>query len=445
MAGLEITTELVDKARAEFDAEPRFKLSQNAVTRNDVKEVLPRHNITTTYEDKSFSTKLKEMKATNQKSSGRCWLFAAANCMRLAMKEKYNLPDDFELSQSYLFFWDKLERANYFTNAILETLDEDLDGRLVQHLLSDPLGDGGQWDMAVNIVLKYGIVPKSQYPESFSSCNTRHMNAFLTAKLRDFACDLRATARELSKEELAKKRDAFLAMVYRVLAIHLGTPPTTFDWCYTDTDKKFHRISNLTPLQFYREYVPFKVEDYQSLIHDPRNAVERVYTVKYLGNVLGGDRELVKHINVPIDLIRSLCKKQLDQGMPVWFGVDVGKEYHRKMAVMDTRLFDYDLVFGTRPALSKADRLRYGQSLMTHAMVFTGYNEADGKIDKWRVENSWGKDVGDSGYYLMTDEWFDEYLYQIVAPKAMVEEMVKVDMKDVVELPPWDPMGALAC
>lgn len=439
-----VDASVLEKVRQEFDAEPRFKLSQNAVTRMDVKEVLLRRDAAVQHGDKTFSTKLDEMKATSQKASGRCWLFAALNCMRLAMKKKYKLPDDFELSQTFLFFWDKFERANYFANAILETLDEDLDSRVVQHLLHNPMEDGGQWDMAVNVILKYGVVPKTAYPESFHSGNSRTLNALLNAKLRDFACELRTHAREWTREERAEKVQAFLAIFYRVLAIHLGTPPATVDWSFTDTDKQTHRFTNLTPQQFYHDVVPFKAEEFQSVIHDPRNSFGGVYTVKYLGNVIGGAREIVRHINAPIDVVRQLCKKQLDEGMPVWFGVDVGKEHHRGLAALDTTMFDYDLVLGTRPSLGKADRLRYGQSLMTHAMVFTGYNDVDGTITKWRVENSWGREVGDSGYFCMTNDWFNEYLFQIVAPVSMVKDALEVDYTTVHELPPWDPMGALA-
>jgi len=271
----------------------------------------------------------------------------------------------------------------------------------------------------------------------------------MTAKLRDFARDIRTEhAAGKTADELRKGKKEKMDICLHILQVHLGTPPEKFDWTFYNKDKKYVAHRGLTPLQFYKEYIPFDVSEYQSLIHDPRNEYNKLYTVKFLGNVVDGARAKVRHLNVDIDTIRKLCVEQLDQKKPVWFGCDVGKEYHRSLAVMDTGLFDYESVYKTTTTLTKKERLEYGQSLMTHAMVFTGYDRTEGaeRPNKWRVENSWGTDRGDKGFYMMTDGWFDEYLYQIVAPKSMLSDELKrvITQDDIYELPPWDPMGALA-
>ena len=370
------------------------------------------------------------------------------------------LEDTFEFSQAYTFFWDKLEKANYFLVAMVSLADkEPLDGRLVQHLLKDPLCDGGQWDMFVNVVQKYGLVPKGAYRESWSSSNSRRMNWLLTHKLRGWASEIRDAA----PEARAGMKQGFLDEFLGILLVSLGTPPRVFDWRYVDTDGGAHVVPGLTPLSFLNDHVRkagFDFGEWISLIHDPRNELGQAYTVQYLGNVLGAAEENVRYINVSIDQLRQYTRQQLDRGQAVWFGCDVGKHFDRTMAVMDTELFDYELVYGTKPTLGKEARLRYGDSLMTHAMVFTGYDhDAEGGVTKWRVENSWGDGSkqgapggGDEyglpagkGYYLMTDAWFNEYMYQIIVKKGDLEDGLKPLLTSKpVELPAWDPMGALA-
>eukprot|EP00730_Choanoeca_flexa_P013979 TRINITY_DN5935_c0_g1_i3.p1 TRINITY_DN5935_c0_g1~~TRINITY_DN5935_c0_g1_i3.p1 ORF type:complete len:460 (+),score=126.03 TRINITY_DN5935_c0_g1_i3:38-1381(+) len=447
---MEVSLDELRKLDAELSSNLEHRVAQNAITSGDVLNALAKRDVVASYSDTNFSTKLKEGKATSQKASGRCWLFAALNVMRMKMREKYQLPESFELSQSYVFFWDKVERCNYFFNAILDTFEEELDSRLMQHLLSDPLGDGGQWDMCVNLIAKYGVVPKTVYPESTSSSASRTMNRTLTTFLRQYAGELRkAHADGADRAALEGKVKEYMKKLYRIVTVHLGTPPATFNWNFADKDKKFHSFEGLTPVEFYKQHACIDLNDYVSLIHDPRNPRNQLYTVRYLGNVTGGIRVKVKHLNIEIDEVRAYCKSQLDEGEPVWFGCDVGKEFHRKQASMDTALFDYDAVYGVRPEQNKEDRLRYGQSLMTHAMVFTGYHVQSGNDDivKWRVENSWGTDSGDAGYYRMSNDWFTEYVYQIVCPrdKLQPEHRAIVDKDELIELPPWDPMGSLAC
>lgn len=461
MAGVENANSLSpDTLKAAIEKvmeNPLRRAAQNSATRSDHSEVLIDRARSTSYNHHYSVTVEKENKITNQKASGRCWMFAALNVARTPLIEKMDLPRDFELSQSWCFFWEKIERANYFLTTMVELAAEPLDSRLIQHLLACPMNDGGQWDMFAAIVEKYGLVPKSVFPESFSSSNSRRMNWILTHKLRGWASELRSAP----PEDRVAMIQRFLEETLGILLVSLGTPPTEFDWEYKDKDGKYHMVPGLTPLQFYHEYVRdagFDFSEWISLINDPRNEYGKLYTVDYLGNVVGGPA--VRYINVDITTMKKYTSSQLDKGQPVWFGCDVGKHFNRKLAVMDTKLYDFDLIYGTAPSMDKRTRLLYNDSLMTHAMVFTGYDQSpDGeRTTKWRVENSWGsgEDNGpgagcpyslckDGGFYLMTDEWFDEYMYQIIVRKSDLDPaLVEVEKSEATALPAWDPMGALA-
>ncbi len=441
-----VSENLLEKLRKSFDAEPRFKQSMNAVCTTPISKVaLNRDRVAAI--DHSYSHHLPENKTVAQMQSGRCWMFAALNTFRVEAIKNMNLDNEFELSQNYLTFWDKFEKANYFLESILNTLDEPIGSRLLDFLLQGPVQDGGQWHMFINLVRKYGVMPKRAMPETESSSNTRELGFHLTHILRDHACRLRA-AKESGKDlpALRTMKEKFLEEAYRVLAIHLGEPPTQFDWQWRDKDKNFHREGEMAPLGFYDKFVGLNLDDLVCLINDPRpqHKYDTVYTVDYLGNVVGG--EPVKYLNVPVETLKKAAIAQIKDGHSVWFGNDVGKHLDRDLGVMDLDLFQYDLVYGTRPTMSKAERLQYGHSQMTHAMVFTGVDLDDnGNPKKWRVENSWGEKPGDKGFLQMTDAWFDQYMYEVVVHKQYVPaKSLAALQKDAVVLPPWDPMGSLA-
>jgi bleomycin hydrolase len=245
---------------------------------------------------------------------------------------------------------------------------------------------------------------------------------------------------------LRSMKDRFLEDAYRVLAIHLGEPPTSFDWQWRDKDKNFHREGAMTPIAFYDKFVGTSMDDMVCLINDPRpqHKYDTLYTVNYLGNVVGG--EIIKYLNVPVETLKKAAIAQIKDGLPVWFGNDVGKHLDRDLGVMDLDLFQYDLVYGTKPTMNKAERLQYGHSQMTHAMVFTGVDLDDnGNPRKWRVENSWGDKPGDKGFLQMTDTWFDQYMYEVVVHKQYVPaKSLAALSKEPIGLDPWDPMGSLA-
>ncbi|KAF9425271.1 hypothetical protein BGZ94_007681 [Podila epigama] len=440
-----IRKDLVDQYSHQFNADPKNRMAQNAAHNLDFTTLLTNRDAIT--EDRHiFNVNIEpEAKVTNQKSSGRCWIFAAMNVFRLEIIKKYNL-DEFELSQSYLFFWDKFEKSNWFLECMIDLRSKDINDRVVQHLLKEPVNDGGQWDMLVNLVHRYGVVPKSIYPESFTSSSTGKLNNLVISKLRDFAVVLRRlSAQGVSIEKLREEKEKMLKEIYNIMAITLGEPPKKpFTWSFRNKDKKYFEFTDLTPQSFFRDHVGYPVEDTVSIIDDPRNKRQALYTVQYLGNISGG--RPIRYINTEIQDLKDLAIKKLQSGKPVWFGADVGKFLQRDAGILDPKVFQYDLTFNVMFDMTKAERLLYGESLMTHAMVFTGVHvDKNGKSVRWRVENSWGEVGGDKGYLVMSDEWFSEFVYQIVLDKASVpQRLLDVLKQEAHVLPAYDPMGALA-
>ena len=438
-----VTEAQIEKFRKSFDLDQSATVAQNAVSNTELSTLALRRNLVQDM-DFSFSTKLDEWSATNQRRSGRCWLFAALNLFRVGAMKKMNLKN-FEFSQSYIHFWDKLERSNHFLEAILETSDRSVDDRTIHFLLSDPIGDGGQWNMAMNLIRKHGLVPMSAYPESHSSSNTRSMNTVLKDILRTTASEIREILEGGGSENEARKRkEERMSEIWRVLCIHLGTPPEKFDWQWRDKDNEFHRMGTMTPKEFVDEYVDVDWEEYICIVNDPRNEYYRTYTVDFLQNVAGGPP--VVYLNVPSGEMKDITQKLIEDGIPVWMGCDVGKNMARKRGLWDAELYDLEGLYGIQFGMEKADRLRFGQTMMTHAMLFTGVDVVDGKPRRWRVENSWGsEDSGEKGFYTMNDNWYDEHMFEIAAPKDYLTDEMRSGLEgNPIVLPAWDPMGSLA-
>ncbi len=392
-----------------------------------------------------FSEEIDTGKVANQKASGRCWIFAALNTFRHKIGAHLNIKD-FELSENYMMFWDKLEKSNYFLESILHTLDEPLDGRLLSWLLTHPQQDGGQWDMLVSLVEKYGVMPKQAMPETFQSSNTKVLNSVLDAKLRICSLELRRLHGDgKSDKDLGQAKIEMIGDIYNILVTSLGEPPKTFDFEYRDEKGTFHREKNLTPQTFFDKFSGVNLDDYISVINAPtkNKPFNQTYTVQFLGNVVNG--KPIKYLNVEMNILKDLAIKQLKDGETVWFGSDVTRYSDNKVGILDTDLYTYESAFGTHFNFTKAERLDCKESSLTHAMVLTGVNLVNDQPNRWKVENSWGEDVGNKGYFVMSDKWMDEYTYQVVVNKKYLsKDLLKALTQEPIQLEPWDPMGSLA-
>ncbi len=389
---------------------------------------------------------------TDQKSSGRCWIFATLNQIRIVSAQNLNSdqPKDLEFSQTYLYFWDKLERYHrnirYYLD-IKKNVPESQQLYYLNHICKEALSDGGQWDMAKELVKKYGIVPKQAMPDSHHSKASGPMNKFLLDMLMNDFTTLDKSA-ESVHEELIK---VMVERVYKVLVGFLGQPPKEFNWVFNSKDgvKVFN---GLTPHKLL-SMTKFNPDDWVSVVHDPRkeHPYYSYYQVKYLGNVMN---QHVGWINVPIDRLSELVKVSIDSNQPVWFGCNVGAERDKESGIMDINIHNYKQFFGFQSSsstMTKEEKLRKFVSLPSHAMVIVGYhtnsndNESDNKIQRWKIENSWGKVSGTDGFLLMTDKWFDEYVFQIVVHKSHLKENeYGVINQPSKLLEPWDPLGTLA-
>lgn len=444
MMNNEISQQMIDQYAAKIYEKKENDIIKDAIMMSGINGATLNHKAVAAM-DSVFSEEIETGKVANQKQSGRCWIFAALNTFRHRISADLHIKD-FELSQSYMMFWDKLEKSNYFLESIIKTAAEPLDGRLLSWLLTHPQQDGGQWDMLVSLVQKYGVVPKQVMQETFQSSHSQELNSVLDAKLRECAFQLRQLHDSgKSQETLETAKADMLGEIYKILVYTLGEPPTKFDFEYRNEKHVFHREKDLTPQAFFKKYVGVNLDDYVSIINAPTKdkPYGKTYTVQCLGNVVNGKQ--IKYLNVDMKTLKGLAIEQLKDGETVWFGSDVARYSDRKAGILDTELYQYETAFGTQFNLTKAARLDYKESSLTHAMVLTGVNLIDGVPNRWKVENSWGEEIGNKGYFVMSDSWMDEYTYQVVINKKYLsKDLLAAYQQAPIELEPWDPMGSLA-
>ena len=394
--------------------------------------------------DFNFDINIKTLSAANQKASGRCWIFAATNVCREIIAQACNL-DKFELSQSYVAFYDRLEKSNYLLEAVIELIDKDYDDRTLTFLLENGVGDGGQWDMFVNLVNKYGLCPKNVFPETSTSSATRETAQLINFSIRKFAATAKALCEKEGINAVRKEKENLLNKIYNLLTNAYGVVPETFDFEYTDKNGEYHLEKGFTPLSFKQKYLGNQLDDFVSLINAPTASkpFNKTYTIKYLGNVVGGKE--VTHLNVTMDRMKELILAQLKDNRIVWFGSDVSFYGDREEGAWDDQKFDLESLYDLSLKMNKGDSLDYHASQMNHAMCITGVSFKEGIPSKWKIENSWGTDRAIAGYYIMSASWFDQYVYQAVVDKKYLsnEELKALEKKPVV-LKPWDPMGSLA-
>lgn len=400
-----ITPEDLADSRERFGAERVNAVAKNAVTASGIRAAARRPEGVAA-NALGFDLEVTQGDRCNQERSGRCWMFASLNTMRYRVIKKYNLKT-FELSQAYPLFWDKLEKSNWFLQNILDTLDEPLDGRLVSFLLADPIGDGGQWDMFRSLVKKYGVVPKEAMPETACSRNTRELDRYLTRYLRGAAKRLRQSHEAgVGTDDLLAMKKQMMDEVYHLLAVCLGEPPASFSVRLRDKDQKLALSGTFTPQELFKTAVDMDVDAYVSLISAPTadKPFGHTYTVSRLGNVW--EDHGVRYLNLPPAELKRVAIAQLKDDLPVWFGCDVAQSYLQDEGIMDTAALDVDALFGfpVEGCMDKAERLDYGESLMTHAMVLEGVRlDEKGEPTLWKVENSWGKDHGRDGFDTLSD------------------------------------------
>ncbi len=432
-----ISEDMLGRIRQGYQGTPEQKAVKNALASNSIATLaINAENLSMI--DTHFSHRVTTKGITDQKSSGRCWLFTGLNVLRAKMITKYDLPD-FEFSQNYNSFYDLLEKSNLFLQAIIDTRDLPMDDRKVDWLIKNPIGDGGQFTGVSNLIMKYGVVPKSVMPETYQSNNTGQMAMILKWKLREYALELRG----LKANKAAERKEAMLTEVYRILVECLGVPPTEFEWTRYDKQGKAVSTKKYTPKSFYEEYIGEDLENnYVMIMNDPTREYGKVYEIEYDRHVYDGENWL--YINLPIERVKELAIASIKDNTAMYFSCDVGKFMDRKKGTLDIANMDYASLFRTQFPMDKKQRIQTYSSGSSHAMTLIAVDlDEAGKPRKWMVENSWGAASGYKGNLIMTDEWFDNYMFRVVVEKKYVPaDVLKMLEQKPVMLPAWDPMFA---
>lgn len=437
----ELNINIIDKFEENYESDLSNKVIESAIFKNGLKqsslnnEVVKKHNFV-------FSHETKVGNITNQKQSGRCWIFAGLNSIRIKLMQTFN-TDSIELSQNYLHFFDKLEKANFYLNWVenngLELENED---RLFRHFNASPISDGGYWEFFVNLVKKYGIVTKEAMNESFSSESTGDMVTQINWRLKAYTAKMRKEfAISKDKKQISLLKEKALEDVYNILVKSLGKPPKKFKFEFMDKDKKYVSLDEMSPTDFYNKYLSEFVESKVDLVSDPRNKFEHnsIIQAPLCNNMVGGNP--LTMINVDIEVMKDVMIKQIKSGEAVWFGCDVST-FSNKDGILDSNLFNFDLTLTKTPDFSKAEKFESRASVIAHAMNMVGVNlDKNNKAINWKVENSWGSDIGHKGFWSMSDQWFTDYNYMaIVDKKFLPKEVLEAFNKPISTITPFDPL-----
>lgn len=434
----DLTSKMVEKLKKEFHSRKDAEIIARAIQKNGIKAASEDPTASERLH-RAFSYEIKTGKPTNQRHSGRCWSFAALNTLRHKFATKYKFKD-FELSQNYLFFWDRIERANMFFQKIIATADKPLHDRTVDFYLSFALNDGGQWANAASIIEKYGVAPEYVMPDTHNTKDTSDVAEVFDSLMRKDAIELRAMVQtHASATELQEAQERMMGDVYKIAAYSFGEPPAKFDLEYRDDDKKFHQVLGLTPLKFYHEYFDTNLSDYVVVTNAPDHEMDRSYLMPAQDSVVDGLP--IKFVNVPFEELQKGAIKQLQAGETVWVGNDVLQQMDRKRGLMDAKLYHREELLDVDFVMDKKHRLETKQAVVSHAMTLTGFDMVNDQPTRWKIENSWGKDNGDNGYFVMTQDWFEEYTYEAVINKKYLSDRVKkVAESEPVTLPAWDSL-----
>lgn len=431
-----ISAEMMETIRSGFENSPYDKAVRNALNAGSM-GALATNASNAAMMDCSFSDEVKTKAVTDQQKSGRCWLFTGLNVLRAQAIRQHKLPDDFQFSQSFCFFYDQLEKSNLFLQAVIDTRSKPMDDREVDWLFSHPVSDGGTFTGVANLVMKYGLVPAEAMPESYSANNTSGMATQLKELLRQDGLKLRSAKAKLKpghsmEEFLEGMKVDMLKEIYRYLCLCFGEPPASFDW----------KGNTCTPLQFYSEFLGNDLNnDYVMLMNDPSREYGKLYEIQYDRHLYDGQNWL--YLNLPVEDIKQMAIASIKAGKAMYFSCDVGKFLDRKKGTLDLANFDYESLTGIHPTMDKKERIITHSSGSSHAMTLTAVDIKDGKPVKWLVENSWGATSGYKGKLIMTDEWFNEYMFRLVVERQFIpEEKQKLLNQKAIVLPCWDPMFA---
>jgi len=432
-----LTPEIISQIRKTFKKNTATKAMINAITANGIKKLaINRKQLNTS--DSFFKYKVKVKGITNQKSSGRCWMFTGLNVLRPKVIKKLNL-DNFKFSTNYLFFWDQFEKSNLFLEAIIKTREKQSKDRVVEWLFKHPIGDGGVWNLLVDLVDKYGLIPKGIMKETYQSEKTSLISRLIRRKLREDALVLRRK-KKLNYKKLEKIKIKMLSDIYKMLVLSLGEPPVKFEWRYKTKDGKISERKTYTPQSFYKEMIGLNLNDYVLFMDDPSRPYNTLYEIAYDRNMNEGQNW--RFINLPTRVIKVFAKKSIIADEAMYFSCDVGKQLNRETGVLSVDNYDYNSLFGVKFGMNKKERIETFESGSTHGMALVGVDtDKNGNITKWLLENSWGKKKGFKGYLIMTDKWFDEYMFRLVVHKRFVDpKILKILKSKAKKLPPWDPL-----
>jgi len=431
----------IEKMSITFKNDTQKTALTNAISSNDIKKLaLNRENIGKV--NFYINTKVETKGISNQKHSGRCWMYTGLNVLRAKVIEKYQL-DDFQFSHNYLFFYDQLEKANMFYNGMIETAFLPLSDRKVEWLLKNPIGDGGQWTGVVDLVTKYGMVPETAMPETHQSENTSMMSRLIRRKMREDGMALRELGKSrMAPEIVMQMKNEKLAEIYKILAYSLGEPPVDFLWQYKNKDGDISEAKKYTPKEFFQEVLDVNLGDYIMIMDNPTLEYGKLYEIEYDRHTQEGGNW--KYINIKADQIKKYAIKSILENEGMYFSCDVGKQLESKKGFLDINTYDYSSLFGVDFGMDKKTRIQTYESGSTHGMALMGANILkDGSVDKWLLENSWGK-KGHNGYLIMTDEWFDEYMFRLVVNKRFLDKAaLDILEQEPIILPPWDPMFSM--
>ncbi|MCK4225363.1 C1 family peptidase [candidate division WOR-3 bacterium] len=433
-----LTEEVIREIRKSAHLTPSERAIMNALTNNELSELALNRELLMQHND-LFNHKIDTKGITDQEKSGRCWLFAGLNMLRARVIKKYKL-NDFEFSENYLFFWDKMEKANFFLESIIGNAGRDLLDRELEMLLKRPIGDGGLWSYVVDLIEKYGVIPKNAMPETNSSTHSWVMNKIISGKLREDATILRKMAENGATEEtLEKKKIEMLKVIYKMLVLNLGEPPSCFIWRYEDKEGTISLPERYTSKEFYKKVVNVDLKDYVCLMNYPGKEYDRLLQFDQSRNIY--EQADPTYANLDIEKIKALTLKSLLDDEPVWFACDIIKDGDFERGILLPGIIDYRSVYGIDIGMSKKERISYRESTGNHAMVFTGVDIQGGKPVKWLVEDSHGKERGHEGHWTMYDDWFNEYLYVAIINKRYLPGEIKdILEQEPMHLPPWDPL-----